>query len=80
MSTSWPGAPTVTQRKPSDGDVVADLEAERVAVEAERGVGVVDGDEHGGDGDGHGVDRTSDRAAACFSDPARCHARAAIRP
>ena len=27
-------------------DVVADLEAERVAVEAERGVGVVDGDEH----------------------------------
>ena len=34
-------------------DVVADLEAERVAVEAERGVGVVDGDEHGGDGDCH---------------------------
>ena len=53
MSTSWPGAPTVTQRKPSDGDVVADLEAERVAVEAERGVGVVDGDEHCGDGDCH---------------------------
>ena len=48
-----PGAPTVTQRKPSDGDVVADLEAEGVAVEAERGVGVVDGDEHGGDGDCH---------------------------
>ena len=53
MSTSCPGAPTVTQRKPSDGDVVADLEAERVAVEAERVVGVVDGDEHGGDGDCH---------------------------
>jgi len=35
------------------GDVVADLEAERVPVEAERGVRVVDGDEHGGNGDGH---------------------------
>ena len=35
------------------GDVVADLEAERVAVEAERLVGIVDGDEHGGDGDCH---------------------------
>jgi hypothetical protein len=33
--------------------VVADLEAERVAVEAERGVGVVDGDEHRGDGGCH---------------------------
>src|SRR6185312_13300365 len=35
-------------------DIVADLETERVTVEAERGVGVVDGDEHGGNGDGHG--------------------------
>ena len=36
-------------------DVGADLEAERVPVEAERGVGVVDGDEHGGHGDCHGT-------------------------
>jgi hypothetical protein len=34
-------------------DVEADLEAERVAVEEERFVRVVDGDEHGGDGDCH---------------------------
>jgi hypothetical protein len=34
-------------------DVVADLEAERVPIEDERGVGVVDGDEHGGNGDCH---------------------------
>ena len=53
MSRSWPGAPTVTRRNPSGGDVVADLEAEGVTVEAEGLVGIVDGDEHGGDGDFH---------------------------
>src|SRR5271168_1275941 len=36
-------------------DVGTNLETERVAVEAERGVGVLDGDEHGGNGDCHAM-------------------------
>ena len=40
----------MTHRNPV-GDVGPDLEAERVAVEAERLVGIVDGDEHGRDGE-----------------------------
>src|SRR5262245_53466169 len=44
--------------EPARCDVVANLEAERVAVEAERLVGVVDRDEHGGNGDCHDEDGT----------------------
>ena len=36
-------------------DVGADLEAERVAIETQRNVGVVDGNEHCGDGDWHAI-------------------------
>ena len=36
-------------------DVGSNFEAERVAVETERSVGVVDGDEHCGDGDWHAI-------------------------
>ena len=39
--------------EPLGRDVVADLEVERVAVEAECGIGVVDGDEGGGEVDCH---------------------------
>src|SRR5581483_260659 len=39
--------------EPSGGDVEAHFEAERVAVEAERGVGVVDRNERRGKGDCH---------------------------
>jgi hypothetical protein len=35
------------------GDVVTHFQAQRVAVETERGIGIVDGDEHRGDGDCH---------------------------
>ena len=51
-------------------DVVADLEAERVAIEDERGIGIVDGDEHGGNGECHATTIRA-RSATCFSDPAR---------
>src|SRR5690606_2660384 len=41
------------------GDVLADLEADAVAVEGDGLVGVVDGDEHGGHGDCHAADGTA---------------------
>ena len=47
MSTSCSGAPTVTQRNSPDLTSFLDLEAEGVAVEAERLLEVVHGDEHG---------------------------------
>src|SRR4051812_12543615 len=51
-------------------DIVADLEAESIPVEAEGLVGVVDGNEHRGNGDCHAMTvRGYDRG--CFSDPAR---------
>src|SRR5581483_3134699 len=58
--------------------VVADIEPECVAVEAQRGVGVVDGDEHCRDGDCHA--RTiRGPPVVCFSDPARCWRRPGMR-
>ena len=53
------------------GDVVADLEAERVAVERQRRVGVVDLDEACGEREIHAPQRYAARVAMRFSDPAR---------
>ena len=73
MSTSWPGAPTVTHRKPPFDYVDSNLEVEGVAVEAESGVGVLDRDEHCGDGNWHAA-AYEYRPLDCFSDPARFRA------
>ena len=40
----------------AEGDLVAHLQPEGVAVEAESGIGVVDQDVHGAEGNGHGTD------------------------
>ena len=53
-------------------DVVAHLEAEDVAVERQRGVLVVDGEEAVGDGEFHGVEPAGAGAADRFSKPAQC--------
>ena len=51
--SGWSGGPTVSQRMPFVPDVVAELEAERVAVEGQGGVGVVVREEAGVNVDVH---------------------------
>lgn len=54
ISTSgWEAPPTVIQRKPLAGDVVAQFEAERVAVKDQCEVGVMDLDEATGKAEVH---------------------------
>src|SRR3954454_4746380 len=59
-------------------DVVADLEAECVPIEDEGFVGVVDRDEHGGDGDCH-ASTLGRGPPRCFFDSARSQAVAGVR-
>ena len=73
----WSAGPTVIQRIGPVADVDADLEAERVAVEGERGVRVVvreearvNGDVHGGHvrcGSGAGASRFLTGLVTCFA-------------
>ena len=67
----WPGGPTVIQRIAAVADVVADLEAERVAVEGERGLRVVVREEAGVDGDVHAGHARCGSASRRFSIPDR---------
>ena len=62
------------------GDVVAQLEAERVAVEGQREVGVMDEDEALGESEVHALKAREPGAASRFSDPARLAARAGEVP
>ena len=69
--SGWLGRADGQPAHAAEVDVVAHLEAEDVAVERQRGVLVVDGEEAVGDGEFHGVEPAGARPGR-FSKPAQC--------